>query len=115
MHLIETLNDDLLGTLAAEVPVKVLSARKGDSTDAFPHALFRVVFGIRFRRRGELKTEYFAKLFANILDEKGEEDLNGFIISANLEYGKKYFLNILSSRGLSSILVILDHLLAVFP
>lgn len=57
---IATLDDDLFGTRATDNQVKTLSARKADkeghSFDSIAEALFRVLMGIGFKRRGEPQT-----------------------------------------------------------
>lgn len=57
LHLFLTLDDDLFGTRASDNQVKSLSARKvdkeGHSADAVADALSRIIFALRFRRRGE--------------------------------------------------------------
>lgn len=119
LNLIGTLDDDLFGTRAADNQVKTLSARKADkeghSEDAIADALFRVVLGLRFRRREELHTESVRKLLITVLDERGEEALNGCIIAADRGYGKDSFLEILSGHGLSSIFVMPEHLIRCHP
>ena len=119
MHLLATLDDDLFGTRASDKQFKMLGSRKADkeghSADAVADALFRIVLAIRFRRRGEQQTESVRKLFSILMDGRGEEALNGCIATADRGYEKQKFIEVLSAFGVSSVFVMLNHLLRVHP
>lgn len=119
MHLIATLEDDFFGIRAKGNKVKTLRARKedreGHPADAIADAFFRVVLGVRFRRIGEPHLDSVAKLMNTILDDKGEEALNGCVFNADRGYQKESILQILSVQGLSSILVMIEHLVRCQP
>lgn len=72
-HLIETLDNDLFGTRAAENQVKMLSARKtgkeDHSSDAIADAFFRLVLKLRLQRsRTDIVCSH---ILFSILEEKG--------------------------------------------
>ena len=57
LHLFCNLDDDLFGTRASDNQVKTLSNRNADkeghAADVLADALFRIILGVRFHRRGE--------------------------------------------------------------
>lgn len=61
LHLSLTLDDYLFGTRAADNHVKTLNCWKADkenhSADVVADAIFIIILKIRFRRRGERKTD----------------------------------------------------------
>lgn len=95
LQLFATLDDEIFGTRAADNPVKTLSCRKvnreGESAEAIADALFRVVFGIRFRLRGEAHVQSVIKLQYLLLDGLGENFLNTCIVTADRGYGRGAF------------------------
>lgn len=90
-----TFDNELFRTRAADNQVEILSPRKAskeeNSADSIADMLFRVVLGLRFRRRAEKQTEFVAKVLSSILDEKGEEALNGCVITSDRGYGRVHF------------------------
>lgn len=57
LHLVMTIDDELMGTRSMDNPVTTLSNRKAgsarQSTDVLSDAIFRFIMCVRFRRRGE--------------------------------------------------------------
>lgn len=119
VHLFLTLDDDLFGTRAADNQVKLLSSRKADkeghSADAVADALSRIVFGLRFRRRGETQVDAVKALLSGIFEGKGEDSLNGCMVTADRGYGKESFLNLMASFGVASAFIMPDHILRAHP
>lgn len=114
-----TLDDDLFGCRAVDNQVKSLSNRKADReghmADVIADSMFRVVLGMRFRRRGESAELSVKKLMDMILDGRGEQALNSLTITADRGYGKESFTTQLAESGVSSMVVLPDHLLRCHP
>lgn len=79
--------------------------KEGHAADSIADALFRFVLGWRVRRREKAQTDSVSKLLTTIIDDKGEEAWNGFVITTDGGYGKDAFLDILNANGPSSILI----------
>lgn len=119
MHLFATLDDDLFGTRAADNQVKTISARKADKeghvADVLADALFRIVMGLRFRRRGEKQEVAIRRLMENVTDGRGEAALVGLTLTADRGYGKEAIVGILAELGISSMFILPEHLLRCHP
>lgn len=119
LHLTLTLDDDLFGTRATDNQVKTLSCRKADreghSADTVACAISRVVFALRFRRRGEGQVEAVKRLLTEMFEDVGPEARNSCIVTADRGYGKESFINVMASLGLSSVFIMPDHVLRSHP
>ena len=54
-------------------------------------------------------------MLVTLIDGRGEEAVNGCIVTADRDYGKGAFMEILAAFGVGSVLVMPSHLLRVHP
>ena len=75
-HTIISLDDDLIGTRAADNQVKTIFNRKADGevhvADVLADALFRVVMQMRFRQRHNKHESCVSEIVSNLLDVRGD-------------------------------------------
>ena len=114
-----TLDDDLYGTRAKYNQVKSLSAREADreghSADAIADALFRIIFMVRFRRRGEKQSHNVQQLVECLLEARGERSLHGLLFTADRGYVSMSLVRSLLSHGIGSIFIMPEHILGCHP
>lgn len=117
-HIFANLDEDLFGTRVKNNQVKSLSNsqadRKGHTADVIADVLFRVVIGLRCRRRCEM-LETSVELMAMVTEGRGEQSFNNFTLTFDRGYGKESLTNKVSNMGSSSMAVLPDHLLRWHP
>lgn len=79
LHQVVTLDDDLIGTRAADLQVKTLSPRKakneGHMAEVLTDSLFNCILAVRFRRRGEGKEAGACPIMERLLEGQGLKSL----------------------------------------
>lgn len=73
------------------------------------------MLAIQFRRREEAQTESIRKMLMTLMDRRGKEAVNRYIITADQGYGKEAFMEIICTVGLGSIFVMPNHLVREQP
>lgn len=86
LHRFRTHDEDLFETRAAGNQIKMPSSRNADkeghSADPVADALYRVILGIKFWRRGVRQKNLVQIVLSDILDGKGGETLSSCILTA---------------------------------
>lgn len=104
---------------ASDNRVKTLSARtadrEGHTADVIVDALFRVTLAKRFRRRGEQQCDNARRLISTFIDVRGDNSLHGLVLTADRGYGNLSLIRSLLLHGISSILVMPQHLIRCHP
>ena len=114
-----TLDDDLFGTRARDNQVKKLSNRKADKeghcADVVSDAIFRIVLGLRFSRRGESQEDNVNKLLDSLLSGLGQVSVSGLVLTADRGYAKMKLMKRLMGLGIGSMFIFPEHLLRCHP
>lgn len=118
-HTITSLDDDLMGTRAADNHVKTISNRKADGeghvTDVLADALFRVVLQMRFRRRQDNLETCVSKIVANLMEVRGDISCQIMTVVADKGYARRHVLISLMDQGLSCSGVMPEFMLKCHP
>lgn len=119
VHMFETLDVDHFGSHAADNPIKTIYPRKADEeghcTDVLDDAIFRIVLGLRFRRRGEGQDNYVRRLFQKMVDGRGELSLVGLTVTEYRGYGKEITMTSISGLGIGCMFVLPELFFGVPP
>lgn len=77
--------------------------------------MYRVVFSLRFKRRGKYQTESVNKLLKDIFDGEGADVLNSCIVTTDRGYRKEAIMEVISYLGLSYVYILPENILRSHP
>lgn len=110
-----TLDDDLMSSRSADVPVKMLNDRKaeqeGHNIDVVADTLFRLEICARFNQRDESTVQKVSMLLAALKEGRGEMQCRTTVFTVDRGCGRQNIIDTVSAVGFSSFFIMPDHLL----
>mmetsp|Transcript_34556 Transcript_34556/g.75649 ORF Transcript_34556/g.75649 Transcript_34556/m.75649 type:complete len:536 (+) Transcript_34556:78-1685(+) len=109
-----SLDDELYGCRAKDIPKKSISKRKADvegyDANLMCEALFRIPVAINYRRRGESQEESVNTLIKTLMSVSGSASNAALTVMGDRGFGWEDLVTMLTVKGLNSLFILPEHL-----